>query len=102
MTPATTLADKTVAIFGLGGSGVATALALKLGGAQVIACDDDPAKMAEADTKGIETADLRAADWSRFAALVLSPGVPLTHPEPHWSARLAGQAGIEIIGDIEL
>ena len=42
------------------------------------------------------------ADWSRFAALVLSPGVPLTHPEPHWSAKLAKAAGVEIIGDIEL
>ena len=58
--------------------------------------------MAVAGSKGIETADLRRADWSTFAALVLSPGVPLTHPEPHWSVRLAQAAGIEIIGDIEL
>ena len=29
------------------------------------------------------------ADWTRFAALVLAPGVPLTHPEPHWSGRRA-------------
>src|SRR5581483_10593081 len=43
-----------------------------------------------------------AADWSRFAALVLSPGIPLTHPEPHWSVRLARKAGVEVIGDIEL
>ena len=28
--------------------------------------------------------DLAAADWSDFAALVLSPGAPLTHPRPHW------------------
>ena len=33
---------------------------------------------------------------------MLSPGVPLTHPEPHWSASLASAAGVEIIGDIEL
>ena len=32
--------------------------------------------------------DLATADWSRFAALVLSPGVPLTHPE----AALDGRA----------
>ncbi|MGO4705650.1 UDP-N-acetylmuramoyl-L-alanine--D-glutamate ligase [Microvirga sp. 2MCAF38] len=102
MTPVTTFANKTVALFGLGGSGLATALALQAGGAHVVACDDNPAKMAEAATKGIETGDLRQADWSRFSALVLSPGVPLTHPEPHWSAKLAKIAGIEIIGDIEL
>jgi UDP-N-acetylmuramoylalanine--D-glutamate ligase len=35
-------------------------------------------------------------------ALVLAPGVPLTHPEPHWTVRKAQAAGIEIIGDIEL
>jgi UDP-N-acetylmuramoylalanine--D-glutamate ligase len=45
---------------------------------------------------------LKLADWDDFAALVLSPGVPLTHPEPHWTAAQAHEAGIEIIGDIEL
>src|SRR5215212_4824622 len=102
MTPATTFAGRTVALFGLGGSGLATALALSAGGARVVACDDSAEAMANAEAQGIETADLRTADWSRFAALILSPGVPLTHPEPHWSARLAKAAGVEIIGDIEL
>lgn len=102
MIPATTFAGQDVALFGLGGSGLATALALKAGGARVLACDDNPAKMAEANAKGIDAADLREADWSRFAALVLSPGVPLTHPEPHWSAKRATAAGVEIIGDIEI
>ena len=102
MIPATTFAGKTVALFGLGGSGLATALALKEGGTHVIACDDNPAKMDGAKAKGIETGDLRKADWSRFSSLILSPGVPLTHPEPHWSAKLAKEAGVEIIGDIEL
>src|SRR5690606_14525429 len=36
------------------------------------------------------------------AALVLSPGVPLTHPRPHWSVELAARAGVPVIGDIEL
>jgi UDP-N-acetylmuramoylalanine--D-glutamate ligase len=102
MTPATTFTGKSVALFGLGGSGLATALALKAGGAHVVACDDNPTTMAQAQRKGIETADLRDAHWSGFSALVLSPGVPLTHPEPHWTVGLANAAGIEIIGDIEL
>src|SRR5512135_2818012 len=46
--------------------------------------------------------DLRALDWSTIAALVLAPGVPLTHPAPHWSVELAHKAGAEVIGDIEL
>ncbi|HEY7384413.1 MAG TPA: UDP-N-acetylmuramoyl-L-alanine--D-glutamate ligase [Beijerinckiaceae bacterium] len=102
MTPVTTFAGKNVALFGLGGSGVATALALQAGGARVLACDDSPASIEAAREKDIETADLKTADWSRFAAFVLSPGVPLTHPEPHWSVPLARAAGVEIIGDIEL
>ncbi|MCJ9753877.1 UDP-N-acetylmuramoyl-L-alanine--D-glutamate ligase, partial [Neorhizobium sp. BETTINA12A] len=51
---------------------------------------------------GISTADLRGIDWSVQAAFVLSPGVPLTHPKPHWSVDLARAAGVEIIGDVEL
>ena len=51
---------------------------------------------------GITLADLHDADWSAFAALVLAPGVPLTHPEPHWTVVKADAAGVAIIGDIEL
>ena len=32
-------------------------------------------------------ADLSEANWATFAALVLAPGVPLTHPEPHWTVE---------------
>ncbi|GJE18127.1 UDP-N-acetylmuramoyl-L-alanine--D-glutamate ligase [Methylobacterium marchantiae] len=102
MTPATTFAGRKVALFGLGGSGLATSLSLQAGGAQVIACDDNPASMARAQERGIATADLRGADWSGFSALILAPGVPLTHPAPHWTVDLAKAAGIEIIGDVEL
>jgi UDP-N-acetylmuramoylalanine--D-glutamate ligase len=93
---------KRVAVFGLGGSGLATCAALIAGGAQVIAADDDAKKMAAAATLGAETADLRQIDWCNIAALVLTPGVPLTHPAPHWAVGLAGAAGVEVIGDIEL
>ncbi len=51
MTPATTFAGRTVALFGLGGSGLATALALKAGGARVVACDDSAAAMANAQAQ---------------------------------------------------
>jgi UDP-N-acetylmuramoylalanine--D-glutamate ligase len=102
MTPVTCMAGKTVALFGLGGSGLATARALAAGGAQVAVWDDDAASLEKARTAGIPTKDLRGADWSRFAAFVLAPGVPLTHPEPHWAVGIARAAGVEIIGDIEL
>jgi len=102
VTPVTTFAGQRVALFGLGGSGLATALALQAGGAEVLAWDDSPESLERARGQGIATGDLRGADWSGFSALLLSPGVPLTHPEPHWSAKLAQAAGVEIIGDIEL
>lgn len=102
MTPVTTFAGRSVALFGLGGSGLATALALAAGGARVCAWDDAPARRTAAEAAGIAVVDLAGADWSGFSALVLSPGVPLTHPAPHWSVERAKAAGIEIIGDVEL
>ena len=102
MIPVTTFAGQKVAVFGLGSSGLLSARALAAGGAEVIAFDDDATKISEANAAGIKTHELRAIDWSRFAALVLAPGVPLTHPRPHWSVELARKAKVEIIGDIEL
>jgi UDP-N-acetylmuramoylalanine--D-glutamate ligase len=51
---------------------------------------------------GFATTDLAEIDWSKIAALVLAPGVPLTHPAPHWTVGFARAAGVEVIGDIEL
>ena len=102
LTPVTSFAGKTVAVFGLGGSGLASCHALKAGGAEVVAGDDGAERLAEAAKAGFITADLRTVDWSRFAALILTPGAPLTHPAPHWSVLMARQAGVEVIGDIEL
>ena len=102
MIPVTTLKGKSVALFGLGGSGLATALALAAGGADVTAWDDSAASVENAAAAGVKTGDLRALDWKSIDALVLSPGVPLTHPKPHWSAELAKAADVEIIGDVEL
>ena len=98
----TAFAGKRVAVFGLGGSGIATARALQAGGAEVIAGDDNPASVAAAAATGIPTADLKDANWMTYAALVLAPGVPFTHPEPHWAVRRAKLAGVEVIGDLEL
>ena len=102
MIAASSFNGRQVALFGLGGSGIATALALKEGGADVLAWDDNPDSVAKAAAGGISTADLRSVDWSVFSSFVLSPGVPLTHPKPHWTVELARGAGVEIIGDVEL
>jgi UDP-N-acetylmuramoylalanine--D-glutamate ligase len=102
MIPVTCFSGRKVAVFGLGGSGLASCHALKAGGAEVIASDDGIDRLAEAARAGFITADLRTASWANFAALVLTPGAPLTHPTPHWTVLAAEQAGVEVIGDIEL
>src|SRR5215469_3072783 len=98
----TVFAGKKVAVFGLGGSGLTSASALLAGGADVIGWDDNADAVLKATSAGIPTADLRQVDWSKISALVLAPGVPLTHPAPHWAAALARAAAVEVIGDIEL
>jgi UDP-N-acetylmuramoylalanine--D-glutamate ligase len=102
MIPVTSFAGKTVAVFGLGGSGLASCHALKAGGAEVVAGDDSADNLAKAAAAGFITADLKSVSWANFAALILTPGAPLTHPAPHWSVLLAREAGCEVIGDIEL
>ncbi len=77
-------------MFGLGGSGVASASALLAGGADVIGWDDD----AETRGQGGERrhSDRRSATASTGRELprwCWRPGVPLTHPAPHWPVGLA-------------
>jgi UDP-N-acetylmuramoylalanine--D-glutamate ligase len=102
MTPVTRFAGKRVAVFGLGGSGIVTARALLAGGALVAAWDDQETSRDAALAAGVPIVDLAQSDFKGFVALVLSPGVPLTHPKPHWTVEKAHAAGIEVIGDIEL
>lgn len=102
MIPITSFGDRAVAVFGLGGSGLATAEALAAGGARPIVWDDGEAGRKAAAERGLDVRDLKEIDWTAVAALVLSPGVPLTHPEPHWTVKLAAAHDVEVIGDIEL
>ena len=53
MIPVTSFAGKTVAVFGLGGSGLASCHALKAGGAEVIAGDDSPDNVVKAAQAGL-------------------------------------------------
>ena len=102
MIAASTFCDRRVALFGLGGSGLATAKSLAAGGAEVLAWDDNPAQVDAARAAGITIADLHDIDWASQHTLVLAPGVPLTDPKPHWTVDLANQNGVEIIGDVEI
>lgn len=102
MIPITGFAGKRVSVFGLGETGLVSARALRAGNADVAVWDDNAAARDKARAEGFEPVDLADADFAAFAALVLSPGVPLTHPEPHWTVKLATAAGVPVIGDTEL
>ena len=102
MIPVLGFEGRTVAVFGLARTGLAAARALLAGGARVALWDDNPKVREAAETEGFELTDLTRADWADFAAIMLSPGVPLTHPAPHWTVERAREAGVEIVGDIEL
>lgn len=102
MIKAGTFKGKTIAVFGLGRTGISAALSLAAGGADVWAWDDHMATRQAAEDMGVHVKDLAAADWSIFDELVLSPGVADVLPKPHWSAQRARESGVKIICDIEI
>lgn len=102
MIAATGFEKRNVAVLGLGKSGLATVRSLEAGGAKVFAWDDAPAKRDEAAKEGFLLVDSSDWDWQSLAAMILSPGIPFTHPEPHPAVKRAQAEGVEVIGDIEL
>jgi UDP-N-acetylmuramoylalanine--D-glutamate ligase len=102
MIPVPGFEGRRIAVFGLGRSGLTAARALRAGGALPVLWDDSVSSRMQAEAEGFAVEDLTSADWSGFAALVLSPGAPLTHPKPHWTVGKARAAGVGIVGDIEL
>jgi UDP-N-acetylmuramoylalanine--D-glutamate ligase len=102
MIEAVTFAGKSVAVFGMGMSGLAAARSLLAGGARIAVWDDSEKGREAAKAAGLPLCDFAGASWDTIGTLVLAPGVPLTHPEPHWTVKLARASGVEIIGDTEI
>ncbi|MGH1403670.1 MAG: UDP-N-acetylmuramoyl-L-alanine--D-glutamate ligase [Alphaproteobacteria bacterium] len=96
------LGGKPILIYGLGKSGLSTLKAFIGGGATVVVGDDDPTNVAQAKELGAQGLDDTSLSFSDYAFLVLSPGVPLTHPQPHDVVKQAQAANLEILCDIEL
>ncbi|WP_293942498.1 UDP-N-acetylmuramoyl-L-alanine--D-glutamate ligase [Sphingomonas sp.] len=98
MITAKAFAGKHYAVYGLARSGLATVEALLASGARVTAWDGKEEARA-ALPEGAKLADLDAVDLAQFHSLVVTPGLPLNR---HPIAARAREAGVEIIGDIEL
>jgi UDP-N-acetylmuramoylalanine--D-glutamate ligase len=92
-----TCVDKKFGVFGLGKAGKSTACALVGSGAEVYAWDDAGARI-----KGLNMLPIDQWPWQKLDSLVLSPGIPLTHPQPHEVVNLAKANNCPIICDIEL
>jgi len=100
--PSRAFANRTVAVFGLARTGLGAVRSLVAGGTNVIAWDDDSAARDLGGQEGAEIMPWRQWPWEKIAALVLSPGVPLTHPKPHGVVGHANDAKVPVIGDVEL
>jgi UDP-N-acetylmuramoylalanine--D-glutamate ligase len=95
-------ANRTVAVFGLARTGLGAVRSLVAGGTSVIAWDDSSTARDLGGQEGAELMPWREWPWEKIAALLLSPGVPLTHPQPHGVVEHANRAKVPVIGDVEL
>jgi UDP-N-acetylmuramoylalanine--D-glutamate ligase len=101
---------KKIGVFGLGKAGEATVVSLLASGAEVYAWDDrlvvGEQCLVNSEEKSAHrspsTIHYKEWPWNELEALVLSPGVPLTHPKPHEVVEYARKHDCRIIGDIEL
>ncbi|HTP76986.1 MAG TPA: UDP-N-acetylmuramoyl-L-alanine--D-glutamate ligase [Rhizomicrobium sp.] len=91
-----------VGVFGLARSGLASVRALKEGGAGVYAWDDKEEARKEAEAAGATVVPFVDWPWTKLKSLILSPGIPLTHPKPHDIVLRAKLHRVEVIGDIEI
>jgi UDP-N-acetylmuramoylalanine--D-glutamate ligase len=95
-------ANRTVAVFGLARTGLGAVRSLVAGGTQVLAWDDSSTARDLGGQEGAQLMPWREWPWEKISALLLSPGVPLTHPVPHGVVEHANRAKVPVIGDVEL
>ncbi len=103
MIPVQGVTGKTVAVLGLGRSGLATVAALQAGGAQVVVWDDSPTAADKANDAGADLRDLTKSNaFDGIDTLITSPGIPHLYPEPHPAIANAMAAGVPVDNDIGL
>jgi len=93
-------AGQRIAVVGLGRAGLPAAARLREWGAEVTCWDDGAAARVAAEAAGFA---LRDPSQGRFTAdaLLLSPGIPHSLPQPHPAAAAAQAAGVPILCDVE-
>ena len=103
MIPVKGFSGQILAVLGLGRSGLATARALRAGGAEAICWDDNPAARETAEAEGFACTDLRRGGaFDGVASLIVSPGIPHLYPVPNPVVAAALEAGVPVDNDIGL
>ena len=101
--------NKTFGVFGLGKAGTAAIKTLLLNGVTVYAWDDSEksrqvfaldAATAKHGKFGMEP--IENWPWREMTGVILSPGVPLTHPAPHPVVNMARDAKVQILGEVDV
>ena len=94
---------QTVAVFGLGRTGLTTARSLMAGGATVIVWDDSEDVRNQAQENNFVVRDLRLKTaFNDVALLISSPGIPHLYPNPNRVIANAYSAGVPVDNDIGL
>lgn len=103
MIPVGGYSGQTVAVLGLGRSGIAAVHALCAGGADVIAWDDNSHMHDAASQAGATVKDLtRQGAFDGASVLITSPGIAHLYPQPHPAILAAFLAGVPVDNDIGL
>lgn len=100
---------KWVAVFGLGKAGLAAVRALLASDALVYVWDDSEKnrKTFVEELGQVRYGQMRLEPveqwaWDTIEVMVLSPGVPFTHPKPHPAVSYAQQKNVKIMGEVDL
>jgi len=98
--------QKKLAVFGLGKAGQSAVTMLLTRGAEVFCWDDRKEARDIVSSNNLlnflHISVMEQWPWDEIEYLVLSPGVPLTHPKPHDVVQMAEKNHCKIICDVEL
>jgi UDP-N-acetylmuramoylalanine--D-glutamate ligase len=98
------LKGKKIVVFGLGKAGLSAVQKLSLCDVKIIAADDSVDAMQKLNARNLPNVSVTAIsdiNWKEVQYLLLSPGVPFTHPQPHEVVKLAQKVGCPIVCDVE-
>ncbi|NVO24873.1 UDP-N-acetylmuramoyl-L-alanine--D-glutamate ligase [Donghicola mangrovi] len=103
MIPVRGVEGQTIAVLGLGRSGMTAAKALREGGATVLVWDDNDTARLTAEESGFEARDFtRHGGFDGVDLLVVSPGIPHLYPTPNKVIAAAMAAMVPVDNDIGL